>query len=88
MFSQASVCPREGGGCTSPRQTAPPPSPETATDGTHPTGMLSCPCYIIKMRTSCFDTDFISQMKMTTIPLIHCFVTHTSKMASFEFTLQ
>ena len=26
------------------------------------------------MRISCFDTDFVSQMKLTTLPVIHCFV--------------
>ena len=25
------------------------------------------------MRTSCFDTDFVSQMKLTALPLIYCF---------------
>ena len=25
------------------------------------------------MGTSCFDTDFASQMKLTNLPLIHCF---------------
>ena len=30
--------------------------------------------HVIKMRASCFDTDFVSQMKLTTLPLIHCFV--------------
>ena len=29
--------------------------------------------HVIKMRTSYFDTDFVSQMKLTTLPLIHCF---------------
>ena len=30
--------------------------------------------HVTTTRTSCFDTDFISQMKLTTLPLIHCFV--------------
>ena len=25
------------------------------------------------VRTSCFDTEFASQMKLTELPLIHCF---------------
>ena len=29
---------------------------------------------VIKMRAFCFDTDFVSQMKLTELPLIHCFV--------------
>ena len=29
--------------------------------------------HVIKMRTSYFDTVFVSQMKLTTLPLIHCF---------------
>ena len=29
--------------------------------------------HVIKMRASCFDTDFASQMKLTKLPLIHCF---------------
>ena len=30
--------------------------------------------HITIIRTSCFDTDFASQMKLTKLPLIHCFV--------------
>ena len=37
----------------------------------HCTILLDC---IITMGTSCFDNDFVSQMKLTTLPLIHCFV--------------
>ena len=33
------------------------------------------------MRTSCFDTDFVSQIKLTKHPLIHCFA---SDMTGFE----
>ena len=29
--------------------------------------------HITIIRTSCFDTDFASQMKLTKLPLIHCF---------------
>ena len=29
--------------------------------------------HVITMRTSCFDTDFVLQVKMTSLPLIHCF---------------
>ena len=29
--------------------------------------------HVTIMRTSYFDTDFVSQMKLTTLPLIHCF---------------
>ena len=32
--------------------------------------------HVIKMRASCFDTDFASQMKLTTLSLIHCFDIH------------
>ena len=36
------------------------------------------------MRTSCFDTDFDSQMKLTTFSLIHCFVYNAIKIRSFN----
>ena len=29
--------------------------------------------HVIKMGAPCFDTDFVSQMKLTTFPLIYCF---------------
>ena len=29
--------------------------------------------HVTIMKSSCFDTDFVSQMKLTTLPLIHCF---------------
>ena len=29
---------------------------------------------VVTLRTSCFDTDFVSQIKLTKFPLIHCFV--------------
>ena len=29
---------------------------------------------VIEMRASYFDTDFLSEMKLTTLPLIQCFV--------------
>ena len=29
--------------------------------------------HVTIMRTSCFDTDFVSQIKLTTLPLIHWF---------------
>ena len=29
--------------------------------------------YVITMRTSCFGSDFASQMKLTKFPLIQCF---------------
>ena len=29
--------------------------------------------HVIKMRRSCFDTDFVSQIKLAKLPLIHCF---------------
>ena len=31
--------------------------------------------HVTIMSTSCFDTDFVSQIKLTKLPLIHCFVT-------------
>ena len=34
--------------------------------------------HVIIMRTSCFDSDFASQMKLTKPPLIHCFGYMTS----------
>ena len=30
---------------------------------------------VVTERTSCFDTHFVSQSKLTEFPLIHCFVT-------------
>ena len=30
--------------------------------------------HVIRIGTTCFDTDFVSQMKLTTKPLINCFV--------------
>ena len=29
--------------------------------------------HVNQMRASCFDTNFVSQIKLTTRPLIHCF---------------
>ena len=29
--------------------------------------------HVIKMQASCFDTDFVSQIKLTELPLIYCF---------------
>ena len=31
--------------------------------------------HVIKMRATCFDADFISQLKLTRFPLILCFIT-------------
>ena len=39
------------------------------------------------MRTSCFDSDFASHMKLTKRLLIHCFVLGTNKMVKIESKL-
>ena len=42
----------------------------------HLESMARCailPEHVVKIRTSGFDTDFVSQMKLTTLSLIHCF---------------
>ena len=36
------------------------------------------------MRTSCFDSDFALQMKLTKPPLIHCFASPSQKKAIFK----
>ena len=42
--------------------------------------------HVIKMRVSYFDTDFVSQIKLTTLLLIHCIVTNNTKLTHLLIT--
>ena len=39
---------------------------------------------VLSVRTSCFNTDFVSQIKLTKLPLIHCFVKMSKQSVHFS----